>query len=308
MGLPQSQSGRADRRLAHYVLKVAALHKAPRAEGSIRELLTGLRQQLENNELDLPLLDPGVVELHCVLDEDDIDIDAVVRRISRDAGLAARVLRAANSAAVCRGIAVTDLRNACMRIGTKRIVALAFQTAVRGHFVLEHEPFAGVLRGLWKNSVVASLVSAALAPRLDREDGPLLSVATLLHNVGELLAVRLLSERSMDLPRPCRLSDLESEVHGVHEEMGLALAAAWGLPPELARLAGAHHRGPRGRETNDERQTRQLVIASWRIAIAGGLGYWPSHSAEDLPRALRPLGLRESEVADLVAKVEEWTP
>lgn len=262
------------------------------------------RRPLVDEDIRLPVLDAKIASLHEFLSRDDYNMQEVADTVGRDAAVTAGVLRAANTAHYNRGTTIESLRDACVRIGPRGVVGIALEVSVQSQFQASRQPFARILEDMWRNAVVTSRVVAELARGLRRNDADTLQVAGLLHNVGELLTVKLLAEQ----PDSDELSDeqIAEEVSRKHEKLGHKLAQAWKLPRAICRLAGAHHHVPAGAESADEKVVRCLVLAGWALAIAAGYSYLPGHEAIELEEYLAPLGLDRDAVAPFIDEISQW--
>ena len=91
----------------------------PRAAGSDADATRrGAHLELAGEKIDLPSFPEVAVRVRKALANDDVDIEHVVRVISAEPALAARLLQLANSAALnSSGKRLTDLRTAISRIG-----------------------------------------------------------------------------------------------------------------------------------------------------------------------------------------------
>lgn len=259
---------------------------------------------LDEDQLRLPVLDPKIASLHEFLSRDDYNMQEVADTVGRDAAVTAGVLRAANTAHYNRGTTIESLRDACVRIGPRRVVGIALEVSVQSQFQASRQPFGRILDNMWRNAIVTSRVVAELARGLRRSDADTLQVAALLHNIGELLTVKLLSQR----PDPEELTEeqIAHEVSRNHEKVGRKLAEAWKLPHAICRLAGAHHRVPPGAESADEKVVRHLVLAGWALAISAGYSYLAGHEAIELDDYLTPLGLDHETAIPFIEQIADW--
>ncbi len=271
-----------------------------------RPSAVGLIDNLKAGAVRLPVLDPRVARLPEFLSRRDWSIDELVDTVTGDSSLSAGILRSANSIAYSRGKEIASMREACTWLGSKAIVAIAFEITVKGQFAVPQEPFRTALKGSWRNAIVASRAAPLLAEVLQLPDREDLRLLTLFHNVGELAALSMLAE--LDRPSAVAMTpaQLAIEVEAVHEELGAVLATSWRLPTPLIRLAGHHHRPAREPEPKDEKLIRHLVLASWAIAQRAGYTYFPDQAGVGLEASLKEIGLSEAQVTPILEKIKAW--
>lgn len=165
--------------------------------------------------------------------------------IERDPGLAAQILRIANSAAYGQSGKVADLRRAVHLLGTQKIAELALAAGCSSGFrrfetrMLRHIDF-------WEHSFACAQLARAIAPSFGVTPSEAYAAA-LLHDIGYLV---LFAMRSADMHEifeiahenklePCAV---ETEYLGFdHAHLGEALLRAWSLPEGICRAAGWHH-------------------------------------------------------------------
>ena len=111
----------------------------------------------------------------------------MVSVIGRDPSLTVSVLRLANCAAYSTGQPATTLHEACVRLGNRKVLALAMEVVVRNIFRAESGIIQQALTRAWKCTYVTARMAAHLASVLKRNDASDIHVMALLHNVGELL-------------------------------------------------------------------------------------------------------------------------
>jgi HD-like signal output (HDOD) protein len=131
-------------------------------------------------------------------------------------------------------------------------------------------------------------------------------IAGLLHNLGELLCLKLFADLRADAPAEGLLDELAPEIERVHEDFGMALARSWNLPMSLVRIIGYHHR-PRPGASTDESVVRHLILAASKMALKAGFQYLPNQSGADPVPDLKKLGLAEADVAQLYVEAATWT-
>jgi HD-like signal output (HDOD) protein len=258
---------------------------------------------------DLPTLPTIVLQLHRVLDDPRAGAADVAAVIEQDPALAARVLRAVNSAAFTRGGApVTALAAAVARLGVNQVRAVCVVLAVVKAFGsrkgrLDHRVFwvhsatvAQLTRELWDR--------VGLAPDITPDDA---YVVGLLHDVGLLIIDQffhadldeMLLHRRQDEP----LWPLEELHLGLdHGTVAGLLLGRWQLPGFVAD-AVSHHNHP-GEAPSGVAQLAKMVAAAeamcWECGVGLELEGRPLTPAAAL---LEAIGVPPREVDGLLASV-----
>lgn len=251
-------------------------------------------------------MDPSVANLQRFLTRSDYGMPEVADAVSRDGALVTGVLRIANSAQFARGTQVTSLADACSRLGANRVVGIALEVAVRNQFTLPDEPYRGIMSAVWRNASASAWLAGELGRALGRHDADDLYLAALLHNLGEVVCIKLLAEleqTGISLPPH---DVLWNTVGGIHERIGRSVASRWNLPPTIVKLIGHHHRPARTPENVEDRNIRMVVTGAWAFAVENGFSYFPQHDGAESRRYFTTLGVKPAAVDDLATALASW--
>lgn len=190
-----------------------------------------LAQDLRDERLELPAFPEAVLRIQRALQSPDTSTDDIVRILSSEPALAARLLRIANSAEFRRGDQdITDLRKAVSRMGFNMVRSVAVAFAMRQ--LRRKDTYAPAAQAQLEEAWAASLDISALcfviakrSTKLNPDQGLLTG---LLHVLGRLYIIM----RSKDSPE---LSDSEIRdvVESWHATIGKAILESWGLPESL---------------------------------------------------------------------------
>lgn len=196
---------------------------------------------------DLPSLPAVVMELLGSIEQEDVDIAVLARKVSHDQALTAKTLRLANSSAYGLAMKVTTIQQAITFLGFQTTRNLITAAALTGCFPNRHcTGFDDT--AFWRHSVASAVCARMLARHL-RVNQDIAFTAGLLHDIGRLVLVTLHPQRYADVIAERRRTDglmleVEREVIGVdHVMAGEALARHWNFS-ETMRLAIAYHHAP----------------------------------------------------------------
>ncbi len=242
-----------------------------------------LAQDLRDERLELPAFPDAVIRIQQVLQSPDTRTDDVVRILSSEPALAARLLRMANSAEFRRSDQnITDLRNAVARMGFNMVRSVAVAFAMRQLRRKDtYSPTAQLeLERAWEDSLNTSAACFVIARRFTRLNPDQALLTGLLHVLGRLYIVM----RSKDA---AELSDTEmrSIIDGWHASIGKAILESWGLPEELQHAV----------ERQDELEVEQDGLVSLTdVLVAAKLLANGETDGERFP-ALRRVGVAEQD-------------
>jgi HD-like signal output (HDOD) protein len=196
-----------------------------------------LAQDLKDEHFELPAFPEAVLRIQRMLQSSETTTDQVVRALSSEAALAARLLRIANSAEFRRlDGEITDLRKAVSRMGFNmvRSVAVAFAMRQLRRKDLYPADVQAELERIWRQSLDIASLCFVLAKRFTRINPDQALLAGLLHVLGRLyIVMRAQTMRDRDEP-----VDVAAVVGDWHATIGNAILESWGIP-ETIRVAVA---------------------------------------------------------------------
>ncbi|MES2742386.1 MAG: HDOD domain-containing protein [Pseudomonadota bacterium] len=200
-----------------------------------------------NHLEELPSLPAVVMELLNSIDQDNVDISVLAKKVSHDQALTAMTLRLANSSLYGLQVKVTTIQQAITYLGFQTTRNLITAAAVTGCF--PHGLCPGFDdKAFWRHSIASAACAKLLARQL-RFNQDYAFTAGLLHDIGRLVLVtsfpqhfaRVLAYRDR---HDCYMLEAEQTIMGVdHVQAGLALAEHWNFSDTM-RLAIAGHHAP----------------------------------------------------------------
>lgn len=216
---------------AGFVRQDLELHVKERA----LQLLKQIEHDIAANRMILPSLPEVAVRVRHLLGNADCSITALEQQISKDAAMAARLLKVANSSIMSRGNKVSSLHHAIVNLGFSLVGSLVTQMAILQTMSKSRD--VGRLEGFVASSLRISSLSHSIADQFDHLDPELASLGGLLHDIGKLpLREYLYSnpEFSMD-------ERLQFELI-LHPYVGAILLKHWSMPDVLIQIAFYHER------------------------------------------------------------------
>lgn len=228
--------------------------------------------------------------------------------IEGDPGLAAQVLRYANSPLYGYAGHIKDLQTAIARVlGFEFVLNLALGFSIGKSLRVPQEgPFG--LEAFWRHSVYSARLVEQLSLLLPRQQRPARGtayLAGLLQNLGRLVLGHAFQPEFYILNRFAQANpemattDLERHVLGVtHDQIGAWLMEAWGLPQELV-VAVRHHHDEGYWEQHYT--CAQLVLIANRALAAHDIGETDRPGFP--PFSIEMLALNESQVIEVTESI-----
>ncbi len=233
------------------------------------EFVKELAADLSAGKLELPSFPEVALRVRKALAHEDVLIEQVVKVISAEPALAARLLQLANSAALSPGgRRVTDLRAAMARIGFNmaRSATIAFaMSQLRRAQALKglEQPLAE----LWETSTRVAAVSFVLARRFAHLNADAAMLAGLLHSVGKTY---LLSKTPRFKALFADSATYQQIVAEWHANIAKAVLENWEMPDDIVAAVHAHEDSERER-TEAPSLTDVLALATVIAGLPGDL-------------------------------------
>jgi HD-like signal output (HDOD) protein len=169
-------------------LPAQSLGAASARQSDVARLVEALTVELAGEKIDLPSFPDVATRVRRALTNDHVDVEQVVRIVTAEPALAARLLQLSNSAALNpNGRRIADLRTAISRIGFNmaRSAAIAFamsQLRRAEGYKAVHQPLAE----LWEQAAHVAAMSHVVAKRFTQVNADTALLAGLLQSVGKL--------------------------------------------------------------------------------------------------------------------------
>jgi HD-like signal output (HDOD) protein len=200
-------------------------------------------QLLLTSPIKAPIFHGVAVKLQQMLAKDDYKLETALRLVNEDPGLAAEMLKYANSAYNAGAAKITTIRSAMVRLGSQQIVNLAFSASLSSH--KSTNPIIGeLLANLWTHSHVVALASSWMALSIKKDNTERFKglqeeevyLAGLFHSIGKFYLLKeiddLISKGVMVIDE-ISLSGVVAELNYI---MGVKLIDYWNLPPVYAKV------------------------------------------------------------------------
>lgn len=194
---------------------------------------------------DLPSLPAVVMELLTSIDQEDVDISVLAKKVSQDQALTAKTLRFANSSFYGTQSKVTTIQQAIALLGVANVRNLITAAAISGSFP-ENQCAGFSFKGFWRHAM-ATAVCAQLLARHVHVNPDYAFTAGLLHDIGRLVLVTRFPKHYADAiayrsEYDCYMLEAERAVLGIdHVIAGHALAVHWHFSEIMQHAIVGHH-------------------------------------------------------------------
>jgi len=201
----------------------------------------------------LPSLPALYEEVMAQLRSEEPSFTQIARSISKDVGMATKILQLANSAFIGTSGRVSSLLQALTLIGLDNVRTLVLSVNVFSQFD-GNARVAANLPCLWDHSIAVSKLAQQIAAAENCAKALLEECFTagLLHDLGKLVLMAEFPKQCLEVyaAKSSTGADVERERLGcTHAEVGAYLMSIWGLPFPLVHAVAFHHHPAETAET-----------------------------------------------------------
>ncbi|MBF0482234.1 MAG: HDOD domain-containing protein [Desulfovibrionaceae bacterium] len=197
----------------------------------------------------LPLLSQSSMRLMEIIKDDRHTLADIIRIVSLDAPLTARLLMVVNAPAFSQSGQVNSLSRAVAVLGEKVVTGIAL--AMCAPFIYENDlsGYAGERGLLWKHCMRAAIASREVSRYGAREINPDVAFTSgILHDIGKAVISEYLSDMTgllleeVQTQKAADFLDAERQALGFdHTVLGEAVARHWQLPAPYPQVVRFHH-------------------------------------------------------------------
>jgi HD-like signal output (HDOD) protein len=238
--------------------------------GSIgHEIMSTLRQSVK----DLPVLPEISTRVMALVRDPDSSAADLADLITQDQVIAAKILQVANSAMYGGLQEIDDLKAACARLGMRTVANIAQAAASANLYEGRASQFSDMMHALWRHSIATAHCTNELAAALSEPKADALFVAGLLHDIGQIVLLDLISKSEGEAVSAVKESHelLNEVIQSYHPLAGFHVVLQWDLPPEFAVSTLCHH-DPQMTPAEKWRTMTHIVCLADRIAREEGYG------------------------------------
>ena len=266
----------------------------------VETIKNDLVEAIDNDKLILPTLPEAALKVREIAESDDSSINDLVKVISNDTAMSARLIRVCNSPLFRGARAIENLNMAVSRLGMAYTSNLAMGLAMEQMFQATSDMIDKRLRSTWQTSTEVAGICHVLAQHYTRLKPDQATLAGLVHLIGVLPILRYVEDQDLQISSLM----LDNIIEELHPRIGHLILKKWDFPTELQNVPLEY--------TNFQRQIASadyadLVMVANLQLVAGSEHPWTQMDWKTIS-AFDRLGLDPeidmSEEEDLNAEME----
>lgn len=188
---------------------------------------------LTQDRLTLPTLPEVAMRVGQATQNENVTAAKLAVEIGRDPAIAVRLLRVANSSALCGGRKIDNLQQAITRLGMGLVRSLVQGLALEQLFFSRSPALKERLRRTWANSLEVAALAQVLASNCTMLRPELAMLAGLAHEIGALPVIRIAESFGEELPDA---ASLDRVIRSLQPRVGRMVLQAWDFPDELVEV------------------------------------------------------------------------
>lgn len=229
-------------------------------------------------------------------------ISDLVRSLSADQSLSARIIRISNSPLYARLQRVATLDEAIRILGFKQLKSIIVTATTFQMF--ENCAHAKIATDLWHHSLSTAIGSRMIAQKYGQIDKEESYLAGLLHDIGKLALLQItpnVYEEIIAIVKMSKMSfiDVENKELGFnHSDVGESLLANWEFPTQIITAIAEHHTGNL-KQRSSSLKLCQIIALADSISRYNGASFYEPYK-NDLEGSVY-LGSSELPIDDLIS-------
>ncbi|WP_309044799.1 HDOD domain-containing protein [Marinobacter sediminicola] len=187
---------------------------------------------IEEDKLLLPTLPEAALQVREIAESEDSAIADLVKVISNDTALSARIIRVCNSPLFRGNRAIENLNMAVSRLGMAYTSSLAMGLAMQQMFQATSDMIDKRLRATWQASTEVAGICHVLAQHYTKLKPDQATLAGLVHLIGVLPILRYVEDEDIQISGAM----LDSVIEELHPRIGAAILKKWDFPKDLVNV------------------------------------------------------------------------
>ena len=198
----------------------------------VETIKADLTDAIENDKMILPTLPEAALQVREIAENEESAIIDLVKVISNDTALSARIIRVCNSPLFRGSRAIENLNMAVSRLGMAYTSNLAMGLAMQQMFQATSEMIDKRLRATWQASTEVAGVCHVLAQHYTKLKPDQATLAGLVHLIGVLPILRYVEDRDIQISSIM----LDNVIEELHPRIGAAILKKWDFPKDLQNV------------------------------------------------------------------------
>jgi HD-like signal output (HDOD) protein len=184
---------------------------------------------IESDKLILPTLPEVALQVRDIAEAENSSIMDLVKVISNDTALSARLIRVCNSPLFRGSRAIENLNMAVSRLGMAYTSNLAMGLAMEQMFQATSDMIDKRLRANWQTSTEVAGICHVLAQQYTRLKPDQATLAGLVHMIGVLPILRYVEDQDVQVSSIM----LDNVIDELHPRIGASILRRWDFPEDL---------------------------------------------------------------------------
>ncbi|MBB5321512.1 HDOD domain-containing protein [Marinobacter oulmenensis] len=198
----------------------------------IDTIKSDLTEAIENDKLVLPTLPEVALKVREIAEAEDSAIMDLVKVISNDTALSARIIRVCNSPLFRGTRSIENLNMAVSRLGMAYTSNLAMGLAMEQMFQATSDMIDKRLRHTWQTSTEVAGICHVLAQHYTGLKADQATLAGLVHLIGVLPILRYVEDQDIQISSIM----LDNVIDEIHPRIGTLILQKWDFPRELQNV------------------------------------------------------------------------
>ncbi len=187
---------------------------------------------INSDKLVLPTLPEAALKVREIAESEDSAIIDLVKVISNDTALSARIIRVCNSPLFRGNRAIENLNMAVSRLGMAYTSNLAMGLAMEQMFQATSEMIDKRMRATWQASIEIAGICHVLAQNYTRLRPEQATLAGLVHLIGVLPVLRYIEDNGIKISGLV----LDEIIAELHPQIGAMILKRWDFPADLQNV------------------------------------------------------------------------
>ncbi|MEX2476611.1 HDOD domain-containing protein [Marinobacter sp.] len=198
----------------------------------VETIKNDLISAIDNDKMVLPTLPEVALQVRDIAESEDSAIMDLVKVISNDTALSARIIRVCNSPLFRGSRAIENLNMAVSRLGMAYTSNLAMGLAMEQMFQATSDMIDKRLRATWQTSTEVAGICHVLAQQYTRLKPDQATLAGLVHQIGVLPILRYVEDQDIQVSGIM----LDNVIEELHPRLGAEILKKWDFPKELQNV------------------------------------------------------------------------
>ena len=256
-----------------------------------------------------PSMPRAGIKLRELLNKKDVPLNEIEEILRHDPGLAANVLRLANSAYFGLSKKVGSLKQAVMLLGVKRFAQIAVSASMNKTMDKAVEGYNLSPGKLWFHSIAVSNTAETLGKDKNIAETDDVFTPALLHDMGKLVLGKFVNEESKQIEKLIEngipLVIAEHMVFGTdHAEIGALILYKWSFPPDIVDAVRWHHNPERINSSN--MQSDIVYLSNLMCQSMADCESEGEQLAVPSSIVLKRLGIKFDQYKTMAGKAHSW--